>query len=692
MIGENYSAALNGLQFVTKERWEAMTQNKERFLKNDLENPCNFPYMDQAVAESWIRSRRLGVNPFEPLICKYLDSEELEMVLQKNKLLIDITQNFFNSFKKLADSSGYSLYLFDKDGVSLLYNGVMYQNKDSGWLVGKPGIIRNESTVGTCAHVLSMRYKRPIQIIGPEQYCVAFKNMIGSSAPILDAKGEVIATLVLNQELINPTFDSNYQKLCIHTLGLIMAMAEAIQVQIELKKNNQYISSVNNDLRLAHDTLEATLDCIDEGIVNVNQTGQIIRMNQQGLRIFNLEPNLMAKKNIRDFLDENSNLMKFISKGEKTSIEEIICTNHDEQPYIIDIHPVLNQDTCQLTGAILRFNHVKKINAMVNRRSGAMASYHFADIIGESKAMKKAIELGKRFAGLQETISLLGESGTGKEMFAQAIHNKCCPQGPFIAVNCSALPRDLIESELFGYEGASFTGADRNGRPGKIELANGGTLFLDEIGDMPLELQPVLLRVIDNKQVMRIGGRNYKKVDFNIIAATNKDLDKVIEAGLFREDLFFRLSVLTIKLPSLRERENDVEILSNYFIEKYCKKIGRQVPQVNAAAKGKILSYSWPGNVRQLENAMIYAINVSQDNTITLECLPDTILKEKSGELDRKSAAERENALLSMESWEKTGIQIALMRTNNNIPLAADLLEISKATLYRKIKDYNMRI
>ncbi|SDE96641.1 sigma-54 interaction domain-containing protein [Sporomusa acidovorans] len=692
MMDENNSTALCGLQFVNKERWEAMTHNKERFLRNQLKDPRHFPNMNQAVAESWVRSRKLGVNPLDPLCCKYLDSKELKIVLDKNKLLIDITENLFNSFKKLVDSTGYLLYLFDKDGVLLLVSSLLYQNTEYDWLVGNPGKVCNESTVGTCAHVLSMRYKRPVQIIGPEQYCVALKNMIGSAAPILDENGEVIATLVLNQELVNPILDSNYQTLCIHTLGLIMAMTEAIQVQIELEKNNRYVRSVNSDLRLAYDTLEATLDCIDEGIVNVNQTGQIIRMNRHGLRIFNLESNQIANRNIREFLDENSCLIDFLVKGEKTSVEEIIRTNRDEQSYIIDIHPVLNQVTCQLTGAILRFNHVKKINAMVNSRSGAMARYNFADIIGESMTMKKAIDLGLRFAGLQETILLSGESGTGKEIFAQAIHNKCCPQGPFIALNCSALPRDLIESELFGYEAGSFTGADRSGRPGKIELANGGTLFLDEIGDMPLEIQPVLLRVIENKQVMRIGGRSYKKVDFNIIAATNKDFERVMAEGLFREDLFFRLSVLTIKLPPLRERENDVEILSNYFIEKYCRKIGRQVPRVQAAAKKKILRYSWPGNVRQLENAMIYAINVSQDNIITLECLPDAVLREKSGELNGKIATEREPSLISMASWEKTAIQMALMRTNNNIPLAADLLEISKPTLYRKIKTYNIKL
>lgn len=690
MLNEKKSE-LNELQFVTKKRWDSMSKNKERFLENGLENPFHFPSMNKAVAESWVRSRSLGVNPFETRIEECLSSKELKIVLDKNKSLIHITQHLFDSYKKLVDASGYSLYLFDKDGVLLLFTGGFSQDTGYDWLAA--GKILTESTVGTCSHVLSMRYKCPLQIIGPEQYCMHYQNMIGSSAPIQDENGEVIASLVLNQVLEpNPIIDSNFRELCSHTLGLIMAIAEAIEVQLELEKKNQYVNSVNNNLRFAYDTLEATLNCIDEGIVNVNHTGQIIQMNRQGLRIFNLEANLTANKNIRDFLAADSNFMELVSKGEKVSVEEIICTNQDEQSYIIDIHPVLNQDTCQLTGAILRFNHVKKINAMVNSRYGAMASYCFTDIVGESKAMKKAIDLGKRFAYLRETILLLGESGTGKEMFAQAIHNNYCPQGPFIALNCSALPRELIESELFGYEGGSFTGADRSGRPGKIELANGGTLFLDEIGDMPVELQPILLRVIENKQVIRIGGRHYKKVDFKIIAATNKDPQKIVEDGLFREDLFFRLSVLTLKLPALRERENDVEILSNYFIEKYCKKINRQVPQVTDAVKEKILSYSWPGNVRQLENAMIYAINVCKKNTITLECLPDGILSDKSSKLTSKNPTAEENILLSIASWEKTAIQVALMKANDNILVAADMLEISKATLYRKIKEYNIKI
>ncbi len=226
--------------------------------------------------------------------------------------------------------------------------------------------------------------------------------------------------------------------------------------------------------------------------------------------------------------------------------------------------------------------------------------------MGESHVFKRTVTLAERFAKSPENILLIGESGTGKELFAQAIHNVYCPQGPFMAVNCAAMPRELIESELFGYEGGSFTGAERAGRPGKIELAHGGTLFLDEIGDMPLELQAVLLRTLEDKQVMRVGGSRYKKVDFRLIAATNKSLLTMVRENQFREDLYFRISVLAIDIPPLRERNDDISLLSNFFVENYCRKMGWNIPEITPLAQSRINSYGWPGNVRQLQNAMIY--------------------------------------------------------------------------------------
>ncbi|NLP43924.1 MAG: sigma 54-interacting transcriptional regulator, partial [Peptococcaceae bacterium] len=245
-----------------------------------------------------------------------------------------------------------------------------------------------------------------------------------------------------------------------------------------------------------------------------------------------------------------------------------------ETPYLISIRPVNKQNTRTPDVAVLRFHRPDKINSLITKRSGASAKYTFSDIIGKSEVIKRTKNLAKRFAATEENILLLGESGTGKEVFVQAIHNYSRPNSPFIALNCAAMPRNLIESELFGYESGTFTGADKSGRPGKIELANGGTLFLDEIGDMPYELQSVILRVLQDKQVLRLGGRRYKKVDFRLIAATNQDLRKLIAEKLFREDLYFRLSVLSIEIPPLRERRSDIMHLANYFLESYAERMG----------------------------------------------------------------------------------------------------------------------
>lgn len=348
---------------------------------------------------------------------------------------------------------------------------------------------------------------------------------------------------------------------------------------------------------------------------------------------------------------------------------------------------------------MLRLCRTQKINALVTSRSGATANFTFADIIGESEAILEAKEKAKRFANSQESILLIGESGTGKELFAQAIHNHYCPNGPFVAVNCAALPRELVESELFGYEGGSFTGADRHGRPGKIELAEGGTLFLDEIGDMPIELQAVLLRVLEDKKVMRIGGRRYKRVDFRVIAATNKNLHKLVREKIFREDLYYRLSVLSITIPPLRERGRDAEILAQYFIERYCKKVGRKVPQVSPAVLKIINEYDWPGNVRQLENAVIYAINTTRSEVIEPRDLPGEIYEaclykyNSDSLIKNRKRNENENldAFLSLNELEKNAIIKALTKTGGNVPQAADLLGISKSTIYRKLKEYNIK-
>ncbi len=684
---------IDQFQFLTQERWEEILNCKKTFLENNDENPLENPNMNREVALSWIRSRDFGIDPYIKVTKSQLSSDQYQDILERNSLIIEVTRPLLKIFNDMAIlNSGYVLYLCDKNGTFLLQEGEMLR-------MSTEGLVWNEKTVGTCVHCLTVRLKRPVQLLGPEHYSVALHNIIGTAAPILDEKGEVIATLILGQRMIDRPWIDSYQHVRSHTLGLITSLAAAVEGQIRLNKTNQKLTEsyenlqiANDDLSTAHNTLEATLAFIDEGIITIDRTGKIIHMNKEGSRILKVRSDEIGLKNIKDYLGSESKVFSSVLKGKSVDIEENLIIGNDEQPYLINVRPILNYCTNEVDAAVLRLNHSEKINALVARRSGSIAKYHFEDIIGENKEFKRVITLCQRFAKSPENVLLIGESGTGKELFAQSIHNDYRPQGPFMAVNCAAMPRELIESELFGYEGGSFTGAERSGRPGKIELANGGTLFLDEIGDMPIELQAVLLRTLEDKQVMRIGGRNYKKVDFRLIAATNKNVFKMVRENQFREDLYFRLSVLTINIPPLRERSSDIELLSKYFVESYCQRQGWAMTTISSAAQARINEYDWPGNIRQLQNAMIYAVNTAQGDEIQPDNLPNYILLD-SGPFKMNPIVDGDDdssEMLKIENIEKAAIKTALLRTNNNAPAAAEILGISRSTLYRKLKDYNI--
>lgn len=353
--------------------------------------------------------------------------------------------------------------------------------------------------------------------------------------------------------------------------------------------------------------------------------------------------------------------------------------------YMISIDQIWDEERKIRQGAVIYMTKLSRMDKIIGKRGGMKAYFTFNDIKGESEAMKQAKDFAKQVASAGTNILLLGESGTGKELFAQAIHNSYCPDGPFIAVNCASLPRNLIESELFGYEGGAFTGADKKGRPGKFELANGGTLLLDEIGDMPTEIQPVLLRALEDRQIVRIGGTKYIPIDVRIIAATNKDLVELIKKQQFREDLYFRLAVFKINIPPLRERENDALLLANYFVETTCQKIGKQPLQIGPDAGEVIRAYHWPGNVRQLENAIVHAVYMCKGNIIMASDLPPEITS-------MEHRLEDSDEILSIAELEKKAIIKAMNVTGNNTAQAAKMLGIGRTTLYKKLKDYNIEL
>lgn len=312
--------------------------------------------------------------------------------------------------------------------------------------------------------------------------------------------------------------------------------------------------------------------------------------------------------------------------------------------------------------------------------------YSFDNIVGESEGMQKAIKTARRSADSMSTILITGETGTGKELFAQSIHQASQrANGPFMAINCAAIPGNLVESELFGYEAGAFTGAKKSGQPGKFELAERGTIFLDEIGDMPLAAQSALLRVLQEKKITRIGGHKVIPIDVRVIAATHKDLEQAVENGSFRQDLFYRLNVVNISIPPLRERKDDILKLAGYFLDKHIAKLGRKSLTMSPQARLCLLGYDWPGNIREIENTMEGVANMLEGDYLLPEHLPDRLGKQQSRE-----NVDSNRQVTTLREMEKQAIIRALSSCQGNITLAAQVLDIGRNTLHRKIKEYEI--
>jgi transcriptional regulator of acetoin/glycerol metabolism len=589
--------------------WENARASREDFLRHPGRELASYTQTDPEIVQSWQRSHAHGLNPDIKEAQVFLECEHLAEILEKNAALLDVTKRTFSALK-LKDSltNDYALYLFDGNSVLLHAEG----HEVALTSAARPGTVWSEEVLGTSAHALSINLRKPFTIVGHEHYCTVFHNSIVSAAPILSKNGHVLAAVVLSIHLSDPPRDIFYAS---HTLGLTTAMAVAVESRLHLERSYDRIKA-------AQHLLKTTMAFIDEGIVALDAQGYIIHANKEALRLMPGKDNPQNRHCSYYF---GHRTVEAVQSGENLDLEDNLAEG-DGQVFL-KIRQVSGE---KMGGAVLSFAPVEKINLMAATRSGGLASFTFRDICGQSEAIRRAVDLGQRFATAAENVLLIGESGTGKELFAQAIHNVCRPAGPFMAVNCAALPRELVESELFGYEGGSFTGAERSGRPGKIELAHGGTLFLDEIGDMPLELQVVLLRVLEDKQVMRVGGNRYKKVDFRLIAATNKDLAVLVQDNAFRADLYYRLSILSINLPPLREREGDAAFFIKFFLEKYCRKLKRQPPAITPQALKILTSYHWPGNVRQLESAVIYAVNIASGTVLGEKDLPAYLLSHTS--------------------------------------------------------------
>ncbi|MEX6587159.1 sigma 54-interacting transcriptional regulator [Paraclostridium bifermentans] len=440
------------------------------------------------------------------------------------------------------------------------------------------------------------------------------------------------------------------------------------------------------EVELEKKKLKTLLDNMDKAVVSLDKDANIEKYNLKFKEIFEVKGNIIGSfiGDVLNFAKDNN----FNNINNDKSCSFTYRGAKKEFKGIYNIKPIILNE--ELKGYVLDF--IDKVDAIKNyNKISNDHKIYLENIIGSSYAINKSKEEALMASKTNSTVLITGESGTGKELFARAIHNHSCRAGnPFIAINCAAIPDNLLESELFGYEEGAFTGAKKGGSLGKFELADKGSIFLDEIGDMSLHLQAKLLRVLQEKEVDKIGAKHNVSIDVRIIAATNKDLEHMVRKGTFREDLYYRLNVIPVVLPTLRQRKNDIHLLIEYMMKEYSNKLDKNVQDIDLQALEYLCEYSWPGNIRELQNVIEYSVNRCEGKIITLDNLPNRIKRANSNE---DQIIESNENIKTLDELEKKEIIKALEKYKDykkDKDLVAKALGISRATLYRKIERYKI--
>jgi len=599
---------------------------------------------------------------------KTLEGNEFYNCLEINGSLINISTSFMEILYDFLNGSGFSLYLTDKDGFVLSIIG----DEDIIKFIAEVGIVEgadmSEKSTGTNAIGTAIYDDCSVQTSGEDHYITAYHTLTCSAAVIHNEEGVIIGCLNLTgrRQLAHP-----------HSLGLVVAAVKSIENQLKVEKTQ-------NELFIAYQYLNKVMNSLNSGIFAVDTTGVIKAINKSACSMLDIEEEEVIYKNADKILNNWKYILGEIIAGKAYENREILYPYKDKsKKFNFNAYPIKNKDD-KIIGIVAIFKDIKNIYSLVNKYTDKNSSYNFHDIIGNSQEIIKVIEQSKLIANSPSTVLIQGESGTGKELIAQSIHNNSSRNdNSFIAINCGAIPTNLIESELFGYEDGAFTGAKRGGQPGKFELANGGTIFLDEIGEMPFEMQVHLLRVLEVSCFNRVGGNKCVNVDVRIVAATNKDLKKEVEKGTFREDLYYRLSVIPIFVPPLREREGDIEILIEYFLKTKAVKLGKPVPKIQNDIYEMLINYTWPGNVRELENCIENIVNMDGNTSFKFG---NKSLEKNENHLSKETF---EYDMCTLEQLDKRAIENCIKKCDGNITKASKILGINRSTIYSKIKKHD---
>jgi PAS domain S-box-containing protein len=624
------------------------------------------------VASSWERCRELRVNPFEeqePTI----NQIELRERLYRKQLLMNVARPSMDNLYNFVRGSGFQVVLTDEHGflLEVLGDSDIVSRTEQVHLC--PGGNWSEAAKGTNAIGTAIVERKPVQIHAWEHYCRAHHFLTCSAAPIYDPEGELIGVLDIS---------GDYRHANAHTLGMVVAGVNAIENQLRLRKATE-------KLYMAYRYSNILLESMSDGLISIDTNGMVTEINARGGHIFGVNPAQVKGRHVSEIFPARPPVLQVVYDGIGYEDKEIVLDRTGRK--IKSSASLLRDDAGVVIGAVAVFRATGSV-APGRAVLPPVPPYTFEDIIGGSKAILDVKEWSARAAASPSTVLIHGESGTGKELFAQAIHNASKRRGGrFVAVNCAALPETLIESELFGHEEGSFTGAKKGGHTGKFHAADGGTIFLDEIGDMSLQVQAKLLRVLQEKKVSRIGSSTERNVDIRVIAATNKDLHAEVQMGRFREDLFYRLNVLKLTIPPLRERKEDIAPLAIHLMLKIAARFGRSAFDLREDFVAKLQEYDWPGNVRELENCIERAIITAGDGmALSAEMLNFGSKQPAASQPVPEQFEVPLSAVRTLREMERETIADALMRFEGNIQRTSAKLGIGRNTLYRKMKEYGL--
>jgi sigma-54 dependent transcriptional regulator, acetoin dehydrogenase operon transcriptional activator AcoR len=622
--------------------------------------------VSKALLASWQRSQRAGVQPttrLAPLVTG--DDAALEQLRRSNQDLMWAARGLFVSSAHLLAHSGSIMLLTDPNGVVLDAAGDMRTLEAAQAVHLVNGGHWHESVVGTNGIGTALAMRQPVQVHGAEHFGEGIKSWTCAASPVFFPGTDRILGVI---DISGPP--TTYQR-----GNIVLALAAARQMEAALadRASREHVHLLEASMKFGAAAANAAMFVLDRNARLIHVTGSLPGIEWRlGSRLPGLD-------------------------GDRRADE---WGRHLPQPLRAEwLHPV-SVDGAAI-GALLVVPKRERNASAAPMLHGAADSRdgesqidplrsHFGNLFGHSRVLRAAINRARLLSGRRVSVLIQGETGVGKELFARAIHGDEQRSGPFVAFNCGATSKELMGSDLFGHVRGAFTGATHEGRPGLFELAHGGTLCLDEIGELPLPLQPVLLRCLEEGVVSRLGEARLRRVDVRLLTMTNRDLLKDVEAGRFRRDLYHRISVTSIHVPALREREADIELLVEHFNHSLAERHGVASRQFGPEVMALLRAYPWPGNVRELRNVVESLLLTSNDMAVSGAELP-LEMRAAAGTVEgHDTAAQADLAATSIEEAERLAIIRAVKSMHGNLAQAARSLGVSRSTLYRKVERYHL--